>query len=92
MKTYLISYDLGVPETSADYQKVINRIKNYSSWATPLKSQWLVNSTKTAKQVRDDITPLVDSNDEILVIDVTGADWASWNIDKEVTDWMQNNM
>jgi hypothetical protein len=52
----------------------------------------LVNSTKTAEQVRDDITPLVDSNDEILVIDVTGADWASWNIDKEVTDWMQNNM
>ena len=92
MRTYLISYDLGVPESSVDYKNLITYIKSLGPWATPLKSQWFVVSAKSTAQIREGVQGLVDSNDKILVIDVTSDDWASWNLDKEVTDWMGNNM
>jgi hypothetical protein len=92
MKTYLISYDLGVPETSEDYKKLIAYIKSYGAWAKPLYSEWFVKTDKTAGQVRDEIEKQTDSNDKVLVLDVTGANWASNRIDKEVTDWMTKNV
>jgi 23S rRNA pseudoU1915 N3-methylase RlmH len=42
--------------------------------------------------VRDEIEKQTDSNDKVLVLDVTGADWASNRLDKEVTDWMKKNL
>lgn len=92
MKTFLISYDLGVPETSPDYKKVIDYIKSLGMWATPLKSQWLVVSGKSASDIRDDLHSLTDSNDKILVLDVTSDDWATSRIASAVTDWMKTNL
>lgn len=92
METYLVSYDLGIPETSEDYKKVINYIKSFPSWAKPLYSVWLVRSNISAAQIRNDLSKLIDSNDRILVIRVTNTEWASWNISKDVTDWMYKNL
>ena len=91
-KTYLISYDLGSPETSADYEKLISHIKALGTWAKPLKSQWFVVSEKTTAEIRTNLKALIDANDEILVLDVTGDDWATWGISTEVTEWMKNNL
>ncbi len=92
MKTYLISYDLGLPETYNDYKTLINYIKSYSNWAKPLKSVWLVKTDKKISQVRDEIRTLVDLNDKIFVINITKIGWATFNISKDVTDWMKNNL
>lgn len=92
MKTLLISYDLRVPETSEDYKKLIKYIKSFGTWAKPLYSVWLVKTDKTCAMVRDEIKKETDSNDRTLVIEVTGADWATTNVDKEVTDWMKKNL
>lgn len=92
MKTYLISYDLRVPETSEDYKSLIKFIKTYSFWAKPLKSVWLIKTVKSTSKVRDDLRAVTDFNDGLLVIDVTGSDWSSYGINKTVTDWMQKNI
>lgn len=92
MNTFLISYDLGLPETYDDYKLLIQYIKSYPSWAKPLQSVWLVKTTKTVAQVRDEIKTKVDSNDKVLVIDVTKTGWGSFNLSKDVTDWMKNNL
>lgn len=93
MKVYLISYDLGIPETSADYQRVIAYIKSYGTWAKPLYSVWFVVTDKTSTQVRDELTQLVDNNDKLLVIEVTNTGgWATWKLSREVTDWMQGKL
>ncbi|GMX58518.1 MAG: hypothetical protein MCSN_1720 [Candidatus Microsyncoccus archaeolyticus] len=92
MKTFLISYDLGAPETTEDYGKVIASIKSLDDWAKPLYSVWLVKSDKTASQIRDQINKETDTNDKLLVIDVSGAGWATSGISNEVTDWMKNNL
>lgn len=92
MKTYLISYDLGIPETSSDYEKIIEYIKSLGSWAKPLKSQWFVKSGKECKEIRDDLMSLTDKNDGILVMDVTDDNWGTSRIDSAVTDWMKQNI
>lgn len=92
MKTYLISYDLGIPESSADYEKIIEYIKSLGTWARPLKSQWFVVSGKSASTITDDLMALTDSNDEILVIDVTSDYWVTARISDEVTNWMKENI
>jgi len=92
-KTYLISYDLGVPEGSEDYKKVIDYIKSFGTWAKGLKSLWfVVSSEKTESLIRDDLQSITDSNDKILVMDVSDDYWATARIGKEITDWMTNNI
>lgn len=89
MNTLLISYDLGLPETISDYHILIEYIKSYSYWAKPLQSVWLIRTNKSTAQVRDEIKLRIDNNDKVLVIDITNKPWASFNISKEVTGWMQ---
>jgi len=92
MNTLIISYDLGLPETYEDYKFLIKYIKSYPNWAKPLQSVWLIRTTKTSGQVRDEIKAKIDSNDKVLVMDVTKTGWATFNVSKEVTDWMKKNL
>jgi len=92
MKTYLLSYDLRIPETSEDYERLIDYIKSFPDWATPLKSVWFIKTNKTVADVRDEIKKKADSNDGLIVIDITEANWATSGISKEITDWMTTNL
>lgn len=92
-KTFIISYDLGIPEDSSDYELIINYIKSIGSWAKPLLSVWFVtSSSKTCKSIRDDLQGLTDSNDKILVMEVSGDDWATARLNEKVTSWMKENI
>ncbi len=92
MKTLLISYDLRIPETSEDYQRLIEFIKSYPSWAKPLKSLWIIMTPKAVTEVRDELNSMIDANDGILVVDITQANWGTVGISKSVTDWMKEHM
>lgn len=74
-----------------DYSRLITYIKSFSNWAKPLESLWLVKTNLTSAQLRDELRKVVDANDKILVIEITN-NWASFNISKEVTDWMKNGL
>jgi len=92
MKTFLISYDLGVPETHNDYEILSNHLKSlYTSWSRPVKSVWIIKSEKTAGMIRDEIKLALDSNDKLIVVEMSG-NWGTYNVSKEVTDWMKNNI
>ena len=92
MKTFIISYDLGIPENRSSYINIADGIKKlYSPWAKPLQSVWIIKSNKTAGQIRDDLSRYLDNNDKLLVIEVV-KHWGTYNISKEVTDWMKNNI
>lgn len=87
MALYSITYDL---IKSKDYVKIIEGIKKVSgdSWARPTKSQWIIPSTKTSIQIRDFLKDYMDSDDVLFVVEVKNDNWASWNITKEVTNWL----
>lgn len=85
MNTILISYDLVGPESAGDYTKVTTYIKKATLWAKPLESLWFIKTTKSASAVRDDLKQITDSDDEILVLNITGDGWATSNISSKVT-------
>lgn len=91
MKTYLISYDLIRPESSPEYARLISLIKTTKYWAKPLESVWLIKTTLGAMEVLNQLRSVVDTNDKILVIEITNS-WASINLPKEVTDWMKEGL
>lgn len=92
MNTILISYDLQGPETSVDYKKLIDRLKEFSKWCKPLKSFWLVRTEKTAPQVLDVLIPLLDNNDKIFAVDVTHDDWSSYGLSEKTNEWFNDNL
>lgn len=91
MNKYLISYDLGLPETREDYKKLITKIKGYKTWAKPLKSVWFILSTQKASEIRDELRVFLDYNDSLLVIEVK-SHWATSRINEKVTEWMKKNV
>ena len=92
MKTILVSYDLRTPETSADYKKLHEYLQGFSRWAKPLYSQYLIVTEKTVSTVLDEVESLVDNNDKVLVLDVSGSGWATINLGAKVNEWMKVNI
>ena len=88
----MISYDLGIPESSDDYKKIIEYIKALGTWAKPLKSQWFVVSSKDAGDIVDDLMSLTDKNDKLLVIDVSNDYWVAARLSDGAIKWMNENM
>lgn len=71
MKTYLISYDLGMPENHSDYSALSEHIKSlYTLWARPVKSVWIVKTASTAGEIRDSIKTVLDNNDKLIVVEL----------------------
>lgn len=75
MSILLVTYDLKAPgrnyQPVHDYFKQFNRCKD-------LESVYLIETSKTATNVRDEMTPLVDANDKVFVVKITRS-WASRN-------------
>lgn len=90
MNTYLVSYDLQTPGKA--YATLHSHLKSYSAWAKPLESLWLVKSTLTAEQLRNAVQRYTDSNDKLLVVDVTSKATAWVNLTSEVSVWIKNNL
>ena len=88
-RTIQINYDLRAPGRS--YQPLYEYIKSFDGWDHLLESLWLVRTRKTAAEVRDELTRLVDSNDQIAVFDVTGVSWAT-NFANPQTTWLKTHL
>lgn len=89
-RVYSIQYDFRNP--GQNYEKLIAAIKRLCpAWAKPLESCFVVISSMTAGQLRDSLTPYLDTNDRILVLQA-GSDWAARNIPKDVSDWLKPNL
>ncbi|SEL63912.1 hypothetical protein SAMN04488505_102737 [Chitinophaga rupis] len=89
MKTYLIGYDLNKPHQ--DYPELINKIKQFKTWWHYLDSTWIVKSDLTAAQIREYLKPHIDSNDELLVVSLTG-EGAWYGFNDKGSKWLKNNL
>ena len=90
MKTYLIGYDLN--KSGQDYKELIDKIKStFTYWWHHLDSTWIVKSNLTAVQIRDLLIPYIDSNDELLVVSLTGESaWEGFN--DAGSKWLKSNI
>lgn len=89
MKSYMIGYDLNRP--GQDYESLIEAIKGLDDWWHCLDSTWIVRSSLTVVQIRDLLSPHIDSNDELLVALLSGE--AAWTgFDDECASWLTKNL
>ena len=89
MKTYMIGYDL--IKAGQNYSSLITAIKESGTWWHCLDSTWLVRSSLTAVQIRDQLLEHIDSNDRLLVAGLIQQDWAAFGFSKECSDWLHAN-
>ncbi|MBD3329598.1 hypothetical protein GF357_03835 [Candidatus Dojkabacteria bacterium] len=66
---YIISYDL---RNQRDYEDLYDALKAFSGSRKVLESVWLVESSKTRKEVADSLLDYLDSDDGIIVADYNG--------------------
>jgi hypothetical protein len=90
VSTYLIGYDLNKPEK--DYPDLIKAIKDLSeNWWHHLDSTWIIKHAGAATRIRDALKPYIDSNDELLVVKLSGEGaWTGFN-DKG-SKWLKNDL
>ncbi|MCY4780355.1 SinR family protein [Sphingobacterium sp. UT-1RO-CII-1] len=88
-KSYLIGYDLN--KTGQDYTTLIEEIKRLGTWWHCLDSTFIVKSSSPATLIRDHLKKFIDSNDELLVVCLSGEGaWAGFS--NECSDWLKNNL
>lgn len=91
MSNLLVGYDLNSP--GKDYRPLIEKLKSsYSNWWHCLDSTWIIVTNKTPVQVRDELAGLMDSNDELLVIDTNGGSAAWRGFDSNCSTWLKSNL
>lgn len=88
MATLLIGYDLNRP--AQNYDGLIDKIKSYGAWWHHLDSTWLIKTSKTPVEVRDGLATIIDSDDELLVIDVSGDARAWRGFSQSGSDWLRD--
>jgi hypothetical protein len=86
----LVGYDLNRP--GQNYPELFAQLRAFPGWWHCLDSTWLVRATLTAEQLRNQLRPHVDPNDELLVLDVSGDAWAWVGFDQQCGSWFATNM
>lgn len=92
MKVYQINYDL---RNKRNYKALYEKIKSYGTWAKPLESCWIIVTDKSAAEVRDELSVVMDADDGLLVTGLSGnAAWRCLDFDSDstMTDWLKSNL
>ena len=91
MRSFLASFKSNNQE---DYSIVADRIRQtYDKWARIIDNVWIVNSDNPLTEIRAGISNIIsEHNGIVLVVDITGDAWGTYSVDKEVTDWMKENI
>lgn len=88
-KSYLIGYDLN--KSGQNYTTLIENIKALGLWWHCLDSTFIVKFSLTAVAIRDHLKKYIDSNDELLVVSLTGEGaWAGF--DDTCSKWLRENL
>lgn len=87
MASYIISYDL---RKDRDYEALYEAIKSYGTWAHITESTWAVTTSKSAVQVREHLSSVMD-NDDRLFISKSGVEAAWINVICK-SQWLKDNL
>jgi hypothetical protein len=90
VSTFLIGYDLDKP--GQNYEGLAEKIKSLGPWWHYLDSTWLVKSDSDHVAIRDQLSSVLDSNDKLLVVNVSGAAAAWCGFSQRGGKWLQDNI
>lgn len=87
MACYIISYDL---RNNRDYRSLSEAIKTYSKWARITESTWAVVTVKSAVEIRNHLSSVMDNDDRLFVIK-SGVE-AAWLNSLCGNEWLKENL
>ena len=89
--TVLIAYDIHPPAGEA-YDELIAAIKALGTWWHHLETIWIVKCNHTPAHIKNQLRPRIGSDDQLLVIDISG-DSAEWlGINDSGAKWLTDNV
>lgn len=83
----MLSYDLNRP--GQDYKNLFEAIHRCGDAIHCLGSVWLLHTTMTVTQVQQILHQNMESNDYLMVVDITGQSRDGW-MPKSVWEWARN--
>ncbi|MCR4773437.1 MAG: hypothetical protein K5854_03665 [Prevotella sp.] len=90
-KSYLITYELESYDET--YPAIAEYLRSCPNWARVGAHTWFVRTRTTAGYLRDELKKLLkNEEDQVMVVQTTDAEWATYAVSKEVTDWMKDNV
>lgn len=88
MKLYQIDYDL---RKQRDYAALYERIRKYGTYCHVLESTWVIATSQSAAQVRDNLQQVMDKDDGLLVTLLAGE--AAWGgLTAEAGAWLKQQL
>lgn len=90
MNTLFITYTL--EDYDDTYKKISKQLKSYSNWAKLFQRAWIIQTTKSTRQVRDELAEVIENKGKIVIINITNSGWATYKISSEITKWMKENI
>ena len=90
MKTYIITYQLD--NYKAIYPHISEKIKSYGKWAKPFNRTWIVKTDKSAVELREELSSIINRKGSILVMEVSGSAWATSCVNAKVNEWLHENV
>jgi hypothetical protein len=89
--TVLIAYDIHPPAGEA-YDELIAAIKALGTWWHHLETIWIVKCNHTPAYVKNQLGQRIGSDDQLLVLDISG-DTAEWlGINETGAKWLTDNV
>ena len=89
MNNLFISYDLNTP--GQKYDNVAEAIKKLGNWAKVQKSLWYVKTAISSEEALRRVWAMMDSNDSLIVVDVTNKSAVWHNVAPEAAKQIQAN-
>ena len=86
---YCISYDLNSP--GQDYPSLYDTIKTFGDWIHPVDSTWFVNSSLSAKEIRDSLRTVTDDTDAVIIT-TASAPGAWFGLSDGATIWLKERL
>lgn len=89
MNIYLIAFQMVSGERR---NALVSHIKEYGIWARITESVWCIKvADKTTAEIRDFLNAksAIQSDERLIVINITNSSWASYYIPKDVAGWLK---
>jgi hypothetical protein len=86
---YIISYD---QHRDRDYTPVWTQLNSWGAKRV-LESVWLLASSLTAQQIRDQLQTVTRKEDSLLVVELKpGSNWGTYQAQTPGVQWLQQNI
>ena len=90
MSTFLVTYTLD--DSTESYNEISSRLKRYPNWAKLFARVWMIKTSHSSKEVRDELSDAIEGKGKIVVINITDSAWATYKVQGNILDWMKENI